>query len=105
MIIPKGTEPEVADRASIVIQLAQNTDAIHAVDILTPWARENTELFVKVLLAIAAMADPERQLKDAHAAYSRGDRTPIVVELERRYQFQRKRKAREYRRHQEGGAA
>lgn len=86
----------VSERARVVIQLAENTDAIHAADILTPWARAEPELFVQVLLAVALMADKDKQLKAAHAAYVRGERSPIIDTLEREYQRGRKRKTRTY---------
>ena len=84
----------VADRARVVIQMALNTDAIHAADILAPWVAQSPELFVQVMLAIARMADPDRLLKDAHSAYGRGVRTDVVVQLEREYQRRRVRKGR-----------
>lgn len=94
--------PEVADRARVIAELAENTSAIHAAEILVPWVKEQPEHFVEVLLALAAMADPHKRLRDAHAAYVRGDRTPVVIEMERTYQRNRKRKARAY---QPDGAA
>lgn len=92
----KDIPPDVSDRARVVIQLAENTSAIHAADILVPWVKDRPEQFVEVLLAVALMADPGKRLRDAHAAYARGDRTPVVVEMERRYQRDRKRRARNY---------
>lgn len=96
MTVLKDVPADVAERARVVIQLAENTEAIHAVDILTPWVRQDPDLFVQVMLAIALMSDPDRMLKDAHSAYTRGDRSPTIVELERRYQRNRGRKNREY---------
>lgn len=88
--------PEVSDRARVIIQMAEGTDAIHAADILVPWVQQEPKQFVEVLLALAAMADPSKRRRDAHAAYARGDRTPVVIAMEREYQRLRKRKARAY---------
>lgn len=87
---------EISDRARVIIQMAENTDAVHAADILVPWVKEKPEHFVEVLLALAAMADPSKRLRDAHAAWTRGDRTPAVIAMEREYQRNRKRKTRAY---------
>lgn len=95
---------EISDRARVIIQMAENTDAVHAADILVPWVKEKPEHFVEVLLALAAMADPSKRLRDAHAAWTRGDRTPAVIAMEREYQRARKRKTRAYEKSQ-GDAA
>ncbi|WP_134667882.1 hypothetical protein [Amycolatopsis sp. CFH S0078] len=96
----------IAERARVIIQLAENTDAIHVADILAPWVREDPETFVQVMIAIALMADKDRRVKHAHAAYGRGVRTPAVINLERLYQRNRVRKNRDVKRHQgEDGAA
>lgn len=87
---------EISDRARVIIQMAENTDAVHTADILVPWVKDNPEHFVEVLLALASMADPNKRRRDAHAAYTRGDRTPAVIAMEREYQRLRKRKVRAY---------
>jgi len=94
---------EISDRARVIVQMAENTDVVLAADILVPWVKEQPEHFVEVLLALAAMADPDKRRRDAHAAYARGDRTPVVIAMEREYQRARKRKARAY--HPDGAAA
>lgn len=107
MTDPLRDVPEpIAERARVIIQLAENTDAIHVADILAPWVREDPETFVQVMIAIALMADKDRRIKHAHAAYVRGERTPTVVNLEREYQRNRVRKTRDLKRHnEEDGAA
>ncbi len=92
---------EVSDRARVILQMAENTDAVHAADILVPWVLAQPEHFVEVMLALAAMADPSKRLRDAHAAWTRGDRTPTVIAMEREYQRNRKRKTRAYEKAQE----
>lgn len=92
----KDIPVEISDRARVIIQMAENTDAVHAADILVPWVKEQPAHFVEVLLALAAMADPDKRRRDAHAAFARGDRTPVVIAMEREYQRNRKRKTRAY---------
>lgn len=94
--------PEILERARIVIQMAGGGNPVHAAEMLNPWAKQDTELFVQVMLALALMADPDRMLKEGHAAYTRGDRSPAVVTLERRYQRLTKRKNRAYNKTREG---
>lgn len=93
----------IAERARVIIQLAENTDAIHVADILTPWVREDPELFVQVMIAVALMADKDRRIKEAHAAYGRGERSPSIISLEREYQRNRVRKTRTLKQHKEDG--
>src|SRR5216110_1412987 len=90
----KNVPPEIADRARVIVQMAANTDAINAADILTPWVKEDPEAFVRVMLAVALMADPHHVMRQAHNAYVRGDRSPMVIDYERQYQRMRKRKTR-----------
>jgi len=93
--------PEILERARIVIQMAEGGNPVHAAEMLNPWAKQDPALFVQVLLALALMADPDRLLKEGHAAYGRGDRSPAVVTLERRYQRLVKRKNRAYKQSRE----
>lgn len=93
--------PEVLDRARMVIQLAESGNPVHAAEMLAPWTKQDPEMFVQVLLALALMADPDRLMKESHAAYTRGDRSPAVVLMERRYQRLIKRKNRAYKKTRE----
>lgn len=95
---------EVRVKARIVCQLAQNTDVVAAASILAPWVQSSPDTFVQVMLTLALMGDPDKQLKEAHTAYCRGDRSDEVVALERKYQRERKRRNRVYEKEREGAA-
>lgn len=79
----------IAERARVIIQLAENTDAIRVADILAPWVRDDPETFVQVMIAIALMAgyedgwgdsseanSPQRMVRDFHEAFG------LVVDAE-----------------------
>lgn len=86
---------DVLDRARSIARLAE-TDVNIAGDFITPWIRDNPDHAAQVLLALALMGDSEKALKAAHAAYTRGDLTPAVEEMERQYQRERKAANRKY---------
>lgn len=85
---------DAMERARVVIQIAEVTDASQVADMLAPWIREDAEASVQLILALAAMADKDKFLKQAHAAYVRGERSPTIDEMERRYQRERRTKTR-----------
>lgn len=89
----------IRQRAQMVADVAENPAAA---DILRAWVDLEPLEAAQVMLALARMADRDKVLKSAHAAYARGERSDDVVEMEREYQ--RKRKAAEYRIRKHGRA-
>jgi hypothetical protein len=92
-----GISTDVHERARLVVDLAGSRTTA-AVDLLHGWVRHDPRAAAETMLALALMADRDKAIKAAHAAYNRGDRTPEVDAMEKTYQRARKRREREIRR-------
>ncbi|TKG67030.1 hypothetical protein [Prauserella endophytica] len=97
---------ELLDKAVMVGTLTGVAEPDQVVSLLLPWIRDDPAAAAQVMVALA---DLDKLMRDAHAAYNRGDRSDSVDELERRYQAARKAKNRPYlalqKRKQDEGAA
>jgi hypothetical protein len=87
---------DVLGKARSITVLAENSTPDEVAEMLAPWVREDPQAAVRLMVALAAMADKDKYLKEGHAAYTRGDRSDAVVALERQYQRDRKAKNRPY---------
>jgi len=96
---------DVIARAQSIADMASRMPLEDVTAMLAPWVREAPEAAVVAMVALAAMADGDKYVKEAHAAYNRGDRTDFVVVLERQYQRDRQRRNRPYLSVRRGGAA
>lgn len=100
IVIPDG----VLAKAQSISSMAEMMSMEDITEMLAPWVRDSPEDAVRTLVALAAMADKDKHLKQAHAAYTRGIRSEPIVALERQYQRDRQRKNRPYLSVQRAGA-
>lgn len=94
-MIADDLDPAILNRALVLIQIAHNFPTEDVASVVEAWLSTEQNL-AEVVLALAQFADPDRHLREGHAAYARGDRNPVVVRLERAYQRTRKARARQY---------
>lgn len=87
---------DVLAKAQSIASMADLMSMEDITEMLAPWVRDSPESAVQTLVALAAMSDKDKHLKQAHAAYTRGIRTEVVVDLERQYQREKKRKSNSY---------
>jgi hypothetical protein len=87
---------DVLGKARAITLLAETATPEDVAEMLAPWVREDPQAAVRLMVALASMADKDKYLKEAHAAYTRGERTDAVIALERQYQRDRKAKNRPY---------
>lgn len=83
---------EILAKAQSIATMADLMEMDDITEMLAPWVRDSPEAAVQTLVALAAMSDKDKHLKQAHAAYNRGVRTEPVIALERQYQRDKKRK-------------
>jgi hypothetical protein len=91
----------VREKARMITALVESATPDDVAELLVPWIKSDPDLVAQVIVGLAQMSDRDLALKEAHAAYGRGERTPTVIALESRYQRNRKRKLREYEAHKE----
>lgn len=87
---------DVLAKAQSVAGMAERMSMDDVTEMLAPWVRDSPEAAVRAMFALALLADKDKHLRQAHAAYTRGVRTEPIVELERQYQRDRQRRNRPY---------
>lgn len=83
---------DILAKAQSIATMADLMDMDDIIEMIAPWVRDSPEAAVQTLIALAAMADKDKHLKQAHAAFNRGVRSEPVLALERQYQRDKKRK-------------
>lgn len=87
---------ELLNQALAMTELTNRLGVEHVGEMFSPWIAANPEDAAKVMIALAYLADTDKPEKEAHAAYTRGERSDVICDMERRYQRKRKRRTRDY---------
>lgn len=81
---------EVLEKALAFVSFVETVGPGPVHTMFAPWIRDYPDEAASVFLALAALADPDKVMKQGHASYVRGERGDVIVQLERKYQRQRK---------------
>jgi hypothetical protein len=85
---------DTLEKACAVVRMSETIGIEYVTEMLGAWIAKDPAGTAHVMIALARLADEDKYLKQAHAAYTRGDRNKAVIDLERRYQRLRKAKTR-----------